>query len=153
MLRDIPNTALKIKILSATCQCYLPLHSHSSYVICHTCVGREFHLLNDNNPCFKWIKIHLFTCLQNFRVFCFLECPKSTSITLTGADSWTIQAIKMGFNWIYVHYLWHHLLSVISTWCYSSSGTFSGMREARKKLTFWEVWLCFSWISCRKQGP
>ena len=67
---------------------------------------------------------------------------------------WTIQAIKMGFNWIYVHYLWYHLLSVISMWCYSSTSneTFSGTREARKNLTFWEVWLCFSWISCRKQS-
>jgi hypothetical protein len=37
MMDDIPNRAIKIRMLSAWSQCYLPLHSHSPCVICHTC--------------------------------------------------------------------------------------------------------------------
>ena len=32
----LPILGLETKMLSTTCECYLPLHSHSLYVICHT---------------------------------------------------------------------------------------------------------------------
>jgi hypothetical protein len=79
MLRNITNTSVNVKMLSATWQCYLPLHSHSPYVICHTAhthAGTEScpqFMLQININSYKYL-------LRKFLRFLFiLEGPKSTS--------------------------------------------------------------------------
>ena len=45
MLKDIANTVLKSKMLSAACECYLPVHSHSPMLSATLVPGQ--------NPAFK----------------------------------------------------------------------------------------------------
>ena len=75
MLRDITNTAVKIKMLSATPMlsaiaqpqplCYLP----------HLWWDR-ISISNYNNSCIKQTKFHIVTCLENFGDFGLLRRPK-----------------------------------------------------------------------------
>ena len=75
MLRDITNTAVKIKMLSATPMLSAIAQPHPLCYLPHLWWDR-ISISNYNNSCMKQTKFHIVTCLENFGDFGLLRRPK-----------------------------------------------------------------------------